>query len=157
MQADSHSREQNPQPRRLFWSVYIFIHEFSGLSIFLGPICRCLPRVLSAPAREMSFLLHKPPVERSAIIYPAEDESAATTCSTECPQEFTRRQQKMSARGEHDDKVLFWERSGPPPCDLEELAERFPRKQVRQIMNHASPGTVTLWICLECGTERPTF
>lgn len=106
MQADSHSEEQNRQLRHLFLSIYIFIHEFFGLSIFLSRICHSAPCVLSVLAREMSFLLHKPPVERSAIIYPAEDESAATTCSTECPQEFTQQQQKMSVHREHDDKVL---------------------------------------------------
>ena len=37
MQADSRSREQNRQPRHLFSSIYIFIHEFFGLSLFLSP------------------------------------------------------------------------------------------------------------------------
>lgn len=68
MQADSHSREQNRQRRPPFSSVSVCIHELSGLSIFPGRICRPAPRVLSGLARELSFLLPKPPVERSAII-----------------------------------------------------------------------------------------
>lgn len=65
-------------------------------------ICHSAPRALSEPPAPQTRQW-----ERSAIIYPAEDESAATTCSTECPHEFTQQRQKMSARREHDDKVLL--------------------------------------------------
>lgn len=129
MQADSHSRDQNRQLPHLFSSIYIFIHDFFRLSIFLSWICHSAPRVLLALAREVSVLLHKPPVERSAIIYPAEDESAATTCSTQCPQEFTRQQQKMSVHREHDDKVLL-RGCSPTSVWLRGIGgEQLPRKQ----------------------------
>lgn len=134
MQVDSHSREQNRQPRHLFSSISVFIHELSGLSIFLGHICHSVPCVLSVLAREMSFLLHKPPVERSAIIQPAEDESAATTCSTECPQEFTQQQQKMSVHGEHDDKVVLSGLLATSTRFRGIGGEQLPRKQ----LNHKS-------------------
>lgn len=137
MQADSHSRDKNRQLRRLFSSIYIFIHEFFGLSIFLGHICHPVPRALSTLAREMSFLFHKPPVERSAIIYPAEDESAATTCSTECPQEFTQQQRKMSARREHDDKVLLRGFLGYLAATQRNRRRARSQKTTGQIMNHA--------------------
>lgn len=121
----------------------------SGCRYFLSRICRSAACVLSVLARELSFRPHKPPLERSAIIYPAEDESAATTCSTECPQEFTQQRQKMSVHSEHDDKVLLRGFSATSVWFTGIGGERAAsQKTTRQIMNQEKLTRWLLaWVC----------